>query len=737
MAKKKKAEDIPPQTATLAEPDAPVRRFSWVQGIEAPENALVVRAGLILAVIAVALRLFYWVYTGRSWEDAYISVLHSENLVSGLGMTHYLGEGEPPLHGFTSPLSVLVPLIGDLFKVGFGISFLKLVSALTAPLVVLSAMAIAIHPKVKLPAPLAVLVMGYLAFEHHQVMWGMAGMETQLVTLVLLGSFYLAVAEMPLALGVSLGFCMLARPDFAFWTVIVGLYVLLHYPRRLPIVVGAAFAVYMPWIIFATWYYGSPIPNTVVAKSLGYPLWTTWPDFDRSPAGVLREIWNRTTGSYLTGAVFQPLGPSYAGKGVGYHVVFNDHGLVSDFMTLMALTGAVDALRKRQWVWFPAILFTAVYAGYYVFGVAIVFGWYLTPFVAMVLLLSARGIQAVSALMPAPRARLVVQTAVAGAYLACLAMVLPKTFSADKAMQERVENPVRKEIGLFLGDIMEKNETVGTEPLGYLGYFSRRIVYDYPGLCSRKVVEYNRTHPREERHLWGMLKALRPDFMVLRYAEYVTTAPDTWMDDDYRIIASFEAIPYDEKDFLFTANWEHGFLVFAKKSWHPEAKEYKGHALGINPRHSRALDCVGNRLLQQRKFWDARDCFRKAIAANPQNAMAHNNLGLALIRLDDAAGALAELGEAVRLDPDFTKAHNSLGVLLMQTGDLSGAANHFREAIRSNPEAAYAYVNLADLLSQRGNLAEARRCYASALRIEPNNTAAAQGIRKIDAASGR
>ena len=35
-----------------------------------------------------------------------------------------------------------------------------------------------------------------------------------------------------------------------------------------------------PWLIFTTLYYGSPIPNTVIAKTLGYPgYWETAPSF--------------------------------------------------------------------------------------------------------------------------------------------------------------------------------------------------------------------------------------------------------------------------------------------------------------------------------------------------------------------------------------------------------------------------------------------------------------------------
>jgi hypothetical protein len=198
-----------------------LRRWLHIDVPDTPESDTVVRFGLFLACVAVALRFFFWAYTGRNWEDALITVLHSENFFNGLGLTHYLGEGEPPLHGFTSPLSVLVPMMGDFLKVGFGLSFIKIVSALAGGLTVLYAMAVAIHPKIKLPTPLAVMIMGYLAFEHHQILWGMAGMETQMAVLVLLASLYFAIAEKTVPLGFSLGFCMLARPDFAFWAAIV------------------------------------------------------------------------------------------------------------------------------------------------------------------------------------------------------------------------------------------------------------------------------------------------------------------------------------------------------------------------------------------------------------------------------------------------------------------------------------------------------------------------------------
>ena len=716
-----------------------LRQWLRIDGLDTDEHNTVLRAALVLAAAAVGLRLFFWAYTGRDWEDSLITVLHSENFVNGLGLTHYLGGVERPLHGFTSPLSVLVPLLGDLIRAGFGLSLIKLVSALTGGLTVLYAMAFAVHPKIKLPAPLAVMVMGYLAVEHHQILWGMAGMETQMATLVLLMSLYFTIAEKTLPLGISLGLCMLARPDFAFWTVIVGLYLLVFQPRRLVPVTAAALVLYLPWIVFTTLYYGSPIPNTILAKEYGYPLWTTWPQFDHSPRAVAQAVWASVTGSYAPGAVFQPLGPSFAGHEMGYRAIIRDHGVICDFMVVMALLGAASALRRRSRAWLPVILFVGVYGVYYIFFVAIVFSWYLSPFVAAAVLLSARGIQAAGmfAVPERMRTRTRAWWAFAAAYLALFAALLPTTFATEKNIQERVENRVRKQVGLFLGHIMEKEETIGTEPLGYIGYYSRRIVYDWPGLCSRKVVEYSRTHPREQRALQNMLEHFRPDFIVLRFVEYEGMLDQTWLDDAYRPIRSFE-VPFDAKDPLFhSPNINLGYLVLAKKTWHPDAAEWAGERIGIGDGDARALNTVGFRLMKRGDTAGAVRLLRQSIEACPVFPDARNNLGLALSDLGDTAGALEQIQKAVELAPEHALARNNLGALLAGQGDYENAARQLNEAIRCDAKYAQPHVNLGGLLARRGELAEARRHFEAALRIEPNNADALQGLQRITAMTGK
>lgn len=691
----------------------------------------VVRIGIVLAVCAVAIRFLFWWYTDRVWEDALITVLHAENFVQGLGLTHYR-VGEPPLHGFTSPFSVLVPLVGDLFRVGFGLSFIKIVSAFAGGLTVLYAMAIALHPKVTLPGPLAVMVMGYLTFEHHQILWGMAGMETQIVTLVLLMSVYYAIAGRPVALGISLGCCMLARPDFAFWTMIVGVYVLLTDWRTLPKVVIPAAAVYGPWILFTTLYYGSPVPNTVVAKGLGYPLWSTAPNL--TWAATFRNAAVSLFDPYSGGALFQPLGPCFGGQGNGFRPLWADHGAIGGAMMILAIIGAFAILIRRQWALAPVLAFLSIYGIYYVFFVAVIFGWYVVPFAAMALLLSVRGIQTIGAILQTPRLRVSALSIIAAAYVLCFVIVLPKTFATEKRIQEDVENPVRHKMGFFLGRIMDKDQTVGCEPLGYVAYYSRRTVYDWPGLASRKVVEYSRTHP-QGRTLMGMLEFLKPDFVALRYSEYRDSYEQTWIDADYRIIASFEAPRGTIQDIYgIEQNVDTGFLVLAKRDWNNGAANYQGARLGIDPWHARAHAAVGFRLAKQGKPEEALPYLNEALRLDPGDSEIHNALGIAVAGLGRFAEAVQQFDGALHLNPRYAMAYNNRAVCLLHEGDADGAVHDFLSAIDADPRYTEAHNNLANLLASRGDLKGSQEHFEKALHINARDQEALTGLEKVRAA---
>jgi len=96
------------------------------------------------------------------------------------------------------------------------------------------------------------------------------------------------------------------------------------------------------------------------------------------------------------------------------------------------------------------------------------------------------------------------------------------------------------------------DDTIGCEPLGYIAYYSRRSVYDYPGWCSRRVMQFLRDHPAE-RSLDRMLAHFRPTYIVLRTLEsksYFGQPRNAWMLNDYTQIRHFQVSP-DKISLLF------------------------------------------------------------------------------------------------------------------------------------------------------------------------------------------
>jgi hypothetical protein len=518
-----------------------VRVAGWLRiaGVDEESNRSVVKAAGWIALAAMLIRIVFWLYTQRYWEDALITCLHAENMASGLGLTH-VRPGEPPLHGFTSPLSVLVPLIGDLMHVGFGVEFLKLVSIPASAVTVLFILGICIHPKVRLSTPLAIIAMGFAAVEHHQILWGMAGMETQLAVLILIMSVYYTMTLNTVPLGISLGLCMLVRPDYAFWTVISGVYVLFNRPKAFLPVTGIALAVYLPWILFTLLYYGSPIPNTVLAKGLGYTKW-----YQKVPELSFFAV-KRHTWLMMAEQLHVHLGPMFAGHGASVHLFFTKgaESPIANFMFGFSVIGTLTILFKRQWVLWPLVAVVVAYSLYYVYVVPVVFGWYKMPYILTLLLLSLRGLQWAGEWIKNVKWRGRWEGGFAVVYLGLFISVLPISFYTERMIQQYVENDVRMRAGLYLKEHMKPDEAVGCEPLGYMSYYSRGNVYDWPGLANRKVVAWSESQPPERRCLENMVKDLKPEYLFLRDIEvlYFFKSND-WLKASYHVEKVFQVDP--------------------------------------------------------------------------------------------------------------------------------------------------------------------------------------------------
>jgi hypothetical protein len=182
----------------------------------------------------------------------------------------------------------------------------------------------------------------------------------------------------------------------------------------------------------------------------------------------------------------------------------------------------------------------------------------------------------------APRWQSVAGYVLVVAYLASLAVYAPASFRDEKKIQAFVEDGVRKQIGIYLAGVLKPGQTIGAEPLGYIGYYSRHVVYDFPGLCNRDVTRYFHAHPQKTEStgytfrrkalmssMIGMFGHFRPDYIVLRPEEYQTAIDDRqdWLLSEYQEVAVFRVPEEQRSQLLFPGdNLDLEYHVFKRRS---------------------------------------------------------------------------------------------------------------------------------------------------------------------------
>lgn len=141
----------------------------------------------------------------------------------------------------------------------------------------------------------------------------------------------------------------------------------------------------------------------------------------------------------------------------------------------------------------------------------------------------------------------------------------------------------------------------------------------------------------------------------------------------------------------------------------------------------------GKVAFEARRYADAVNEFRKAVASKPDSVTARINLGAALTQVGDVNGAVEQFEEALRLDPGRVNAHYNLAVLLAGQNKHADAITHLRSVLSAEPNDLNARFLLARELKNSGRLDDAlaeyaRMAYLLAAAPEPELRSGAQAL---------
>ncbi len=474
-----------------------------------PRSDIGDRTVYLMALAAAAITLAFAVTTNQVWEDYYITFRISRNLVEGHGLVYQVGER---VHAFTSPLGVLLPALG-LWITGSDAGALLFFRVLGAAALAGAAVLVAVHGRDhgwNRSSLWFVFILGILNTK--TVAFAANGKETGLlVYFAVLAWRELTRPAGPCWPALALGYgglmwtrpdaCILATAMTAGWW-IFGVHSIEINARRVWWrKVGAALiaggVLYAPWFLWAWHYYGSPVPQTIVAKAGMMPEGLSLFRIVLAPLRCLME----DTG--LDG-VFAP----------AYCFAQNwPRDLISALRLLARLSAflwIIPSLPRPVRAASLAVLTGGVY-----FHQINPYPWYCAPWTLLASVALAGASETLCTRLSGS-IRTVGFITVRMVAAVSLGLLFAVTYSS-RIQQHYIEDEGRHQIGLWLHAHATSGDTVFLESLGYIGYFSQLKMLDVPGLSAPEVSRLIRSGRRDYASLIG---ALRPSWVVIRPHEY-------------------------------------------------------------------------------------------------------------------------------------------------------------------------------------------------------------------------
>lgn len=452
-------------------------------------------------------------------DDAYITFRYARNLLAGAGFVYNPGE---PVLGTTTPAYTLLLALAAL--VGGFHDLPRLAVAVNAGCDALTfALLLRLAARLTGRRWLGLLTALLFTLDARLLDFSTGGMESSFNLLSIILTLTLFFHDRPQLAALAAGLAVLVRPDGA--TLAAALFLALslprlRQPRRWPWAEAGLFlAVVGPWLIFATAYFGQPIPQSALAKSVVYRL----PD-DQAFRALLVQL--RTVFSFSLPPLNDP-------EPVWRQLlqVILPGGLVG--------LGLWSARRRHPSTWLIGA-YIAFFVAFFSFGNPLWLGWYeipLLPLYQMAIIAAAawagRHIAPVllrnteSALRPAPYVFPAVFS-----FAAALALALPQLSRLNALPWEQARRPRfvvnssfnkdREADYLRLAQMLAPAAAAGRQvaipEIGAFGWAYPGPIFDTTGLVTPETLDYFPLPPEVPVGLYTVPRRLildrRPDLFI-------------------------------------------------------------------------------------------------------------------------------------------------------------------------------------------------------------------------------
>jgi len=440
---------------------------------------------LLALLFFLALRVAWILYTGHTFEDAFITFRFAENVAAGNGFVHNVGER---VYGTTTPLfTLLLALWGTVFPgtIVLGAWGYNLTaSALSVVFLWLAFKSVDISREQRVITTLALAISSFLIQRETD------GMEMSLVLCFMSLSFYALVTGKKILTGIALGLLLWTRIDGVFWA---GFIILAEWlmARKFPFKTTLTIALtYLPWMLFAAVYFESPIPHTIIAKAFNYG---KLPFAEALQVAISLIGWPIFVLGFV-GTIAYP--GRYWGRLFLAFFLF-------DILRIVVLNLTFEARYFVPLYWAGTILLS--------FGLYAIWN-YLPKWIGVSVLLIY--------------------------FMASILYALPAAYERQQ-YQQYVYSTSLKGMGLWLNQNTPEDSTVLLEPLGYVGYYANRHMLDEVALVTPQMIPVRRVN----RNIYYAISFFGPDYVV-SHCEYPKEETFGFF-DQYKIAFETNPLNYD------------------------------------------------------------------------------------------------------------------------------------------------------------------------------------------------
>lgn len=470
---------------------------------------------IALIALALLLRMIWIAYTDFIYEDAFITFRYAGQIAEGNGFVYNPGER---VYGTTTPLLTLL-LAGWLLipgtEVVAGARLIGLASSVGTLILLLKTLR-----RLGIMQLQQLLVIALIGFSSKFWVKDTGGMETSLAIFLIAASWYAYVNRKLEWTGVLCGLLLWTRVDLILWPVVLCIMEVSSNGKSGLKIAWPTMLVYLPWVIFASLYFGSPVPHTITAKWVAY----TQPNQDPYLSHLFVLV------KWLNPLHFpdqlEPVSVLVAFSVVGIAVWQTSRIYKHKYLAILPLFVFLEVVR---------IVFTR----------ATIFSRYFAPTFWVVLILLGLGLGAMVKKLRLGRSLSVISG------LVFLFIFLVLGFQAAERVRDaqiyRHEGAL-KPAGVWLRQNSDPEARVQLEPLGYVGYYSGRVMIDEVGLVTPQMVKLKRQGVFDLDEYIGFFQ---PDYVLIHCDDslYIQEADlDHVLTTQYVEVTSFNPRGFDPGD---------------------------------------------------------------------------------------------------------------------------------------------------------------------------------------------